>query len=180
MEISQSDLLCVCKEKHSDCVIFAPSAPAKTQHINYALTTQPNKRVYNSLQMLSVKITAIIWRLEGCQLSLYVQKKKKRICLWSSEIESRSASILISLRLNHTINYSFAAAYERGVRFSPSAGISGAWHSLGNDDNDSAAGWWPAGTLFKLLDVCPSVFTGDSNSMGLLLKGFRLGYNTKQ
>lgn len=39
MEISQLDLLCVCAHvqgKHSDFVIFAPLAPVKTQHIDYA------------------------------------------------------------------------------------------------------------------------------------------------
>lgn len=58
---SVNQTYCVCVQgKHSDCVIFTPLTPAKTQHINYALTPQPNSRVYNSLQILSVKLTTII------------------------------------------------------------------------------------------------------------------------
>lgn len=49
--VNQTYCMCVCVQgKHSDCMIFASAAPAKTQHINYVLTAQPN-RVYNSLQV---------------------------------------------------------------------------------------------------------------------------------
>lgn len=57
---NQSIKLTVCEQgKHSDCVFFVSAAPAKTQHVNYVLTAQPNRKVYNSLQMLSGKLTAI-------------------------------------------------------------------------------------------------------------------------